>query len=105
MATIIAPSPARAVAATFATIVFAAAALIGRRPSRSMQLRVNPEANVLIRNEDGSEERALRALFVAPWLIVLGDARTTLPVWPDRLGTAEYRRLAVACRWHPQSAT
>jgi hypothetical protein len=100
MASIIAPTPARAVAAAVATIVSAAAALTGRRPIRSMQIRVNPDADVLSRDEDGSGERVLGALVVARWLIVLGDAKPALPVWLDRLGTGEFRRLAVARRWH-----
>jgi hypothetical protein len=82
-----------------------AASSIGRRPARAVQLRVTPEADVLVRSVDGSDERAARVLFVAPWLIVLGDPQAAVPVWPDRLGAPEFRRLAVACRWHPQAGT
>jgi hypothetical protein len=57
-----------------------------------------------MRAEEGSEAQVVQSRFVTPWLIVLGDRAGAVPVWPDRLGALQYRRLAVACRWHRPGA-
>ena len=95
----IAPSPGRGLAALAVLIVLIGAGRHRRGGGGAMRLRVTAQAEILARTDSCADPRPLQVWFVAPWLIVVGDRDATVPVWPDRLGANEYRRLAVACRW------
>lgn len=99
-----APTAGRGAAAAGAIFVLLGVIMALRmRSGPAWQVRVTPEAEILTRRESGAEPRPMHVLFVAPWLVVLADGRAALPVWPDALGQAEYRRLTVASRWRRQS--
>jgi hypothetical protein len=93
------PTPGRILAAAATLAALLAAIVWWRRPATPVQLRVTRDAEILARADPSSDARPLEVQFVASWLIVLGDRRSIVPVWADRLGASEFRRLAVACRW------
>ncbi len=96
---LISPAPPRFAAAAATLTAFGLGLRQWRRPGPAEQLRLTADARILARTDPASEPRPLSVHFVAPWLIVLGDSASVLPVWPDCLGADEFRRLAVACRW------
>jgi hypothetical protein len=98
-AAFLAPTPIRGLASAIALAVLIGAVLQRRGMENTAQLRVTPEGQILARFGSSTDSRPMQALFCAPWLIVLGDRRTALAVWPDGLSEIEFRRLAVASRW------
>jgi hypothetical protein len=78
--------------------------LTGRRRSvGAIEIGVDDDGAVRFREEDGrsegNQERLLECVFAAPWLITLRHGTMLLPVWPDSLSEAVFRRLWVHLRW------
>lgn len=103
-AALIAPSLLRGAAAVLCLAILIGAIIWWRRPAPVVELSVTPAADILLRAHPGAEPLAVGGLFVAPWLIVVGDRTVAIPVWPDSLNAVHFRRLAVATRWRRPSA-
>jgi hypothetical protein len=104
VAALVAPGLLRGGIAAICLSVLAGAVIWWRRPSPAVQLSVTAQAEILLRASANAEPRPVAGLFVAPWLIVVGSPDTAVPVWPDSLDAAHFRRLAVATRWRRPSA-
>lgn len=99
-AAVLAPTPLRGLAAAVSLCALIEIWFLQRRAVEGIaQLRVTQDGEILARFGAAADARSMRPLFCAPWLIVLGDRRAALAVWPDGLGEVEFRRLAVASRW------
>jgi len=99
-----APGPARGLAFGLTGVALLAVGFTRRRRAGIVQVRVTPEADILIRSGDTSDPGNAQVLFVSSWLIVLKHGSGVVPIWSDRLGRIEFRHLTVACRWRRSGA-
>lgn len=73
-----------------------------QRPPQRLEIAIDDEGYVRVRSigePAAPAERALRAVFGAPWLISLSDGTILYTVWPDSLPADAFRRLWVCVRW------
>jgi hypothetical protein len=101
-AALLAPSPLR-LAAALAASGAAAYALRPRRAAPAGQLAVAADGTILAGGEGA--RRAATVRYFGRHFVCLGTADGLLPLWPDAMSPAQWRRLQVACRWpRPQAA-
>jgi len=93
----LAPSPLRLAAA----LASAAALVLALRPSPTSALppRIGVDAGGAVQVRTGDADEAAAVGYCAPHYICLQTRRGPLPVWPDSIAAADWRRLLVACRW------
>ena len=63
------------------------------------EIGVDDEGTVVLRGPETNAVGPLHCRFAAPWLITLRHGSMLIPVWPDSLPEAAYRRLWVHLRW------
>jgi hypothetical protein len=92
------PSISRAGAAIIATLVACVGFVIAKRRRKITEIRME-SGSVLVRVGSQAEPTAATVTYSSSWLAVLVADRRTIAIWPDSVGSDNFRRLIVVSRW------
>jgi len=96
LAVLLAPSPLRIAAAVASAMALLLSLRVRRR---SASIRVGVDADGELRAGAGGAGGTATVRYCAPEYVCLQTGRELLPVWPDSMPAADWRRLLVGCRW------
>ena len=91
-----------AIAGAGAVVAALAAALAqstARKPTLERSWSVGPDGRVWVWWDASAIPREASAVFISPYLVVLGQGRRKLQIWRDAAPATAFRRLSAAARW------